>query len=244
MSSEPSDWLCSPPIAPNMRAGATSFSRWGRETLAIWRKDVLQEWRLRQGLIASLLMGVVTVVAVSFAGLGVSLSARMQAGLFWLAVLFGMFPALARGFISEEETGTADLLRVGARPTCVFWGKWLFHLTLYGGLSAVILPIYLLMMTPSSENWVGGLVLWLLGGVGLVTVLTLCGVLVAGTASRGALLAVVTFPLLLPMVLMLIAGTEQTLQGHFPWATVQGLLGYSLTLSVGAGWVFEKVWCE
>lgn len=189
-------------------------------------------------------MGVVTVVAISFAGLGVSLSARMQAGFFWLSMLFGMFPALARGFISEEETGTADLLRVGVRPSCVFWGKWLFHMTLYVALSGVLVPLFGLMVAPLSGVWLGWLALWGLGGVGLVTVLTLCGALVAGTASRGALLAVVTFPLLLPMVLMLIAGTEQVMQGQIASASLQGILGYGLTLSTGAIWIFEKVWRE
>ncbi|MCL6532257.1 MAG: heme exporter protein CcmB [Armatimonadetes bacterium] len=244
MSNEPSDWLCSPPIAPNTHAGATSFWRWGRETLAIWRKDMLQEWRLRHGLMTSLLMGVVTVAALSFASLGVSLSVRLQAGVLWLAVLFGMFPALARGFISEEELGTADLLRLGARPSCVFWGKWLFHLTLYIVLSAVLVPLYMLMIAPLAGAWWAWLVLWGLGGVGLVTVLTLCGALVAGTASRGALLAVVTFPLLLPMVLMLIAATEQILQARPMWQSLQGILGYGLTLSAGAAWIFEKIWRE
>ncbi len=215
-----------------------------RETLAIWRKDLLQEWRLRQGLIASLLMGVVTVVSISFAGLGTSLSPRLQAGLFWLALLFGMFPALARGFITEEETGTADLLRVGAHPTCVFWGKWLFHLTLYGVLSAVLVPLYALMVAPLVGQAGSWLALWLGGGACLVSVLTLCGALVARSPSRGPLLAVVTFPLLLPVLLMLITGTEQTLQGQSAGGALQGLLGYLLTLGAGGAWVFEKIWRE
>lgn len=189
-------------------------------------------------------MGVVTVAALSFASLGVSLSVRLQAGVLWLAVLFGMFPALARGFISEEELGTADLLRLGARPSCVFWGKWLFHMTLYAVLSAVLVPLYMLMIAPLEGAWWAWLALWGLGGVGLVTVLTLCGALVAGTASRGALLAVVTFPLLLPMVLMLIATTEQILQARPVWQSLQGILGYGLTLSTGAAWIFEKIWRE
>ncbi len=213
-----------------------------RETLAIWRKDLLQEWRFRQGLIASLLMGVVTVVSISFAGLGASLTIRLQAGLLWLALLFGMFPALARGFITEEETGTADLLRVGARASSVFWGKWLFHFTLYSVLSAVLVPLYALMVAPLSGHLGYWLALWLGGGACLVSVLTLCGALVARSPSRGPLLAVVTFPLLLPILLMLIAGTEQVLRGESMRSVLQGIGGYLLTLSAGSAWVFEKIW--
>jgi len=214
------------------------------EALAIWRKDMLQEWRLRQGIVASLLMGVVTVVGVGFAVLGEALEAGLQAGLFWIALLFGLFPALARGFITEEETGTADLLRVGARPSAVFWGKWLFHATLYLLLSIVLIPLYALMIASLRGDLFGWLILWGLGGFCLVSVLTLCGALVARTAIRGALLAVLTFPLLLPLLLLLIAGTKAALQGQSLWGVVQGVLGYAMMMSAGAAWVFERVWRE
>ena len=219
-------------------------SNWAREALAIWRKDLRQEWRLRQGMVAALLMGVATVVGVGFAALGQTLSVGLQAGLFWVAVLFGMFPALARGFIVEEETGTADLLRLAARPVSVFWGKWLFHATLYGLLSAVLVPLYALLVAPLGGQWGAWLLLWLGGGFCLTTVLTLCGALVAQTAVRGALLAGLTFPLLLPLLLILIAGTRQALEGAFPAEPLQGVFGYALALSAGGAWVFEKVWRE
>lgn len=205
---------------------------------------MLQEWRLRQGIIASLLMGVVTVVGVGFAVLGEPLEAGLQAGLFWIALLFGLFPALARGFITEEETGTADLLRVGARASAVFWGKWLFHATLYLLLSVVLIPLYALMITPLRGNLLDWLMLWILGGFCLVSVLTLCGALVACTAVRGALLAVLTFPLLLPLLLLLIAGTKAILLGQNVYGALQGVLGYALMMSTGAAWVFERIWRE
>jgi heme exporter protein B len=219
-------------------------SNWAREALAIWRKDLRQEWRLRQGMVAALLMGVATVVGVGFAALGQTLSVGLQAGLFWVAVLFGMFPALARGFIVEEETGTADLLRLAARPASIFWGKWLFHATLYGLLSAVLVPLYALLVAPLGGAWGAWLLLWLGGGFCLTTVLTLCGALVAQTAVRGALLAGLTFPLLLPLLLILIAGTRQALEGALPAEPLQGVFGYALALSAGGAWVFEKVWRE
>lgn len=209
---------------------------------AIWLKDLRQEWRLRQGLAASLLMGVATVVGVGFAVLGQTLSAGLQAGLFWVAMLFGMFPALARGFIVEEETGTADLLRVGARPASVFWGKWLFHATLYLALSVVLIPLYALLVAPLQGHAGGWLLLWMGGGFCLTTVLTLCGALVAQTTVRGALLAGLTFPLLLPLILLLIAGTRQALEGMFPAEPLQGVYGYALALAAGGAWVFERVW--
>jgi len=244
MNIEPLESSSSPPTATNRLRGATSPWKWVREVGAVWRKDLLQEWRLRQGLVASALMGVVTVVAVGFASLGASLSEGLTAGLFWVAILFGMFPALARGFIVEEEAGTADLLRVGARPSAVFWGKWLFHFTLYLLLTLILVPLYGLVVAPLKGHLGGWLLLWLFGGFCLVSVLTLCGALVARTTTRGALLAVLTFPLLLPLLLILIGGTKTALNGLFPADSLQGVFGYTLTLSAGASWVFERVWAD
>ncbi len=199
---------------------------------------------MRQGIVASLLMGVATVVGIGFAALGQTLSAGLQAGLFWTALLFGLFPALARGFIVEEETGTADLLRIGARPASIFWGKWLFHATLYALLSVVLVPLYALLVAPPRGHALGWLLLWLGGGFCLTSILTLCGALVAQTTVRGALLAGLTFPLLLPLILILIAGTRQALEGALPAEPLQGIFGYALALSAGGAWVFEKVWQE
>lgn len=199
---------------------------------------------MRQGLTAALLMAVVTVVALGFASLGAGLSVGLQAGLFWIALLFGLFNALARGFIVEEETGTADLLRVGATPSCVYWGKWLFHLSLYGLLSLIVVPLFYLFLKPASGSGWSLFAMWLLGGLSLVTAMTFCGALVARTTVRGVLLAAVTFPLLLPMVLMAIAGTKQALLGQNVLDAIQGLLGYGLTLSAGASWIFDKIWRE
>ncbi|MCS7209114.1 MAG: heme exporter protein CcmB [Fimbriimonadales bacterium] len=232
------------PIAPSAPYGATSRWSWAREVLAIWRKDLRQEWRQRQGLTASLLMGVATVVGVGFAALGQALSSGLQAGLFWVALLFGMLPALARGFIAEEEAGTADLLRVAARPASVFWGKWLFHATLYGLLSGVLIPLYGLLVAPLAGRWESWLLLWLGGGFCMTSVLTLCSALAAQTAVRGALLAGLTFPLLLPLMLLLIAGTRQTIEGVFPAEPLQGVFGYALALGAGGAWVFERIWRE
>lgn len=221
-----------------------STSAWVHEVLAIWRKDLLLEWRTRQGLTAALLLAVVTVVAVGFAVIGLPLTEEIQAGLLWVVLLFGLSTALARGFLVEEETGTADLLRIGATPSAVYWGKWLFHLSLYGVLSAVIAPLYLLFLRPAVPNGWTLALMWAVGGISLVSALTFCGALVARTAVRGALLAALTFPILLPMILMAVVGTKQALIGGSLGSALLGLIGYGLALSAGAAWIFEKIWRE
>ncbi len=66
-------------------------------------------------------MGVVTVAALSLASLGVSLSVRLQAEGVVAGGVVRDVSGTGRGFISEEEPGTADLLRLG-RALHVFSG--------------------------------------------------------------------------------------------------------------------------
>jgi ABC-type transport system involved in cytochrome c biogenesis permease component len=174
---------------------------------------------------------------------GQTLSVGLQAGLFWVAVLFGMFPALARGFIVEEETGTADCCVWRRAPSAssgqVAVPRDAVRAAECGAGSAV-------RAAGRAVGWGVGRVAAVVAGGGfcLTTVLTLCGALVAQTAVRGALLAGLTFPLLLPLLLILIAGTRQALEGAFPAEPLQGVFGYALALSAGGAWVFEKVWRE
>jgi ABC-type transport system involved in cytochrome c biogenesis permease component len=108
----------------------------------------------------------------------------------------------------------------------------------------VLIPLYALLVAPLGGHFGGWLLLWLGGGFCLTSVLTLCGALVAQTTVRGALLAGITFPLLLPLMLMLIAGTRQAIEGAFAAEPLQGVFGYALALGAGGAWVFERVWRE
>lgn len=244
MNNEHAESPSSPPTSPTSTRSAISGSSWARETLAILRKDTLQEWRSRQGLTSAVLMAVVTVVALGFASLGQNLNEGLQAGLLWVALLFGMSGALARGFLVEEETGTADLLRVGATPSAVYAGKWLFHGSLFLVLSAIILPLHALFLKPDAVSALGLGLMWSAGGLSLVSALTFCGALVARTAVKGALLAALAFPVLLPMMLMAVSGTKTAFEGESVWGALQGLWGYGLMLTAGGPWIFERFWRE
>src|SRR4051794_37721914 len=118
----------SQPTTPAKGGSARLNSNWRVEIGAVFRKEWLNESRTRSGLISSLLFSVVAVVAIALATFGKTPDPTIAAGLLWVTLLFSSILALPRSFIGEEETGTADLLRLLARPHVVFWGKALFNL--------------------------------------------------------------------------------------------------------------------
>src|SRR5437763_14502801 len=105
-------------------------SSWSREIKAILRKEIASEIRTKSGLATVGLFSLAAVVAVAFAAFNLTIGGSLASGLLWVTLLFTAAVALPRTFVSEEEQGTGDLLRLMARPEAVFWGKALYNLLL------------------------------------------------------------------------------------------------------------------
>jgi hypothetical protein len=142
--------------------GATLRSNWVREALAIWRKDLRQEWRLRQGIVASLLMGVATVVGVGFAALGRRSRWGCRRGCSGSPCCSGCSPP-SHAASSWRRRRARRTAASGGAPRQRLLGKWLFHATLYALLSAVLVPLYALLVAPLGGAWGAWLLLWLGG---------------------------------------------------------------------------------
>src|SRR5687767_2706332 len=96
----------------------------------ILRKDLRIEFRSRFGVSAIVMFLLVTVTTILFSAPGEQFSSGVVSAFFWISLFFGAMTGLARSFITEEETGTALMLRVYTTAERVFWGKYLFNLLL------------------------------------------------------------------------------------------------------------------
>lgn len=221
-----------------------------RAAWAVFRKDVRSELRTRYALNAILLFAVSTVVALSL-GLGPIASARnadlqlIQAALLWIAVLFAAFTGLSRSFVQEEESRTAAALRLAAPPIAVYLGKLLFNLVLLlvlVALTAVLFVVLLRVPVGSPGMFVA---LLLAGSLGLVAATTLIAAIIARASVRGALFAVLSFPLLVPLLVVAIQGTALAIEGR-GWdrglAPLQVLVAYTIALFVSSLFLFKSVW--
>lgn len=220
-------------------------SSWGVELGAVFRKELLSESRSRSGFLTALLFSVVAVVAVAFAGYGQRLGGSLGAGLLWVILLFSSVASLPRAFLVEEEQGTADMLRLLARPHAVFWGKALFNL-LQMILTAFVLSLLFLMLTGLEVRFPLMYIAGLLGGsVALSGAVTLCGALVAQAANRAALVGAIALPLLLPLIALGVGATRVALGEGMPaagWQTTAGLASYAVAVLAGGPHLFAAVW--
>jgi heme exporter protein B len=227
-------------------AHGTSGSAGSRHPLAqagaVLAKDLVIEYRTRFALTAVLLFAVTTLVTVSYT-VGQQAGAVLQAALLWIVLYFAALSGLTRTFVAEEDGRTADALRLSAGGVAVFSGKLAFNLLLLVVLAALLVPGFGLLMGLQVAAY-GLLVAALATGCwGLAAVLTFTAALVAQARARGALGAVVAFPLVAPLLPMAVGAVAAAITGDPQgWAAVRGLAAYSGIMTVAGVLLFDSIW--
>jgi len=226
---------------PDSSAGLVSRS------FAVYAKDLRLEFRTKYALNTITMFGVTTLAVVSFA-LGQSgLSTRLLGALFWIIIFFSAMAALAQVFIREEESGTALTLKLNADPTAVYLGKLFFNLTLLTFLAIIVTPLFFLL-TDAPVIGIGLFLLVLVLGIfGLCAATTLVAAVISKASMKGALFAVLSFPILILPLMMLVRVTDKVLSG-LPIgeivAALQGLTAYAVIMITASLMLFKFVWRE
>ncbi len=220
---------------------------WFAGTWAVFRKDLQIELRSQYAINSLLLFVLGALLLVLFAVGPQPLSARVQAALLWIVMLFAASIGLGRSFVAEQEQGTVLLLQLNTRPSTVFTGKLLFNLLLVGVLTVVAVGAFLFLLDISVPA-PGLLTTTLgLGAVGLASATTLLAALVARASRRGPLLPVLLLPLLVPLLVSGTSATRIAFAGG-TWLQVQDelltLLGFAGATISAAVVLFDHVWME
>lgn len=220
---------------------------WFAGTWAVFRKDLQIELRSQYAINSLLLFVLGALLLVLFAVGPQPLSARVQAALLWIVMLFAASIGLGRSFVAEQEQGTVLLLQLNTRPSTVFTGKLLFNLLLVGVLTVVAVGAFLFLLDISVPA-PGLLTTTLgLGAVGLASATTLLAALVARASRRGPLLPVLLLPLLVPLLVSGTSATRIAFSGG-TWLQVQDelltLLGFAGATISAAVVLFDHVWME
>lgn len=215
--------------------------------LAVYAKDMRLELRTKYALNAILMFSITTLTVVSFSVGQSGLSEKLLSALFWVVMFFSAMSGLAQVFIREEESGTALALKLTADPDAIYWGKLAFNLTLLVIMTAVVTPIFFIFTDAPTDN-ISIFLLVLAGGVlCLCGATTLVAAIIARASVKGALFAVLSFPLLLPLLLVLVKATEKVLLGvSFSGVAteLQFLLAFAVVMILGSVMLFRFVWLD
>lgn len=218
-----------------------------REAYLIFKKDLLQEYKTRYAMSAILLFSVVTLSAVSFSIGTFTASPEILSALLWIILFFSAMSGMSHIFVREEETHTADTLKLVTMPFSIFMGKLIFNYFLLLLLELVTVPLFLAVMDFQFQNYFLFLMILMVGTLGLAGGGTMVAAIIAKSSAKGALFTVLAFPILLPVLVSGISATKKAaLQGGFKEASgeLQALFAFSVVIITASILLFDFVWNE
>lgn len=165
-------------------------------------KDLRLNWRERYALYSMLLYVLSTsyVAYLSFEGV---ISEKSWVALFWIIVLFAAMNASLQSF-KRELNYQALFFYTLAKPRAIILAKTLYNSGLLIILTLISYCIYSLFLgNPITAN-LSFLLSIILGSSALASVLTLIAAIAAKTNNSAGLMAVLSMPLLFPLLLNLI----------------------------------------
>lgn len=218
--------------------------------LSLIRKDLQIELRTRETSAALLLLGLLTLLILSFAFDPTSEMRRDAApGALWVAVAFAAVQALSRTFLTERENNClAGLLLSPLDRGTIYLAKAAVNTIIMSVSLAVLLPVCILffdLTVSSSLLWVL-IALWL-GVIGLAAVGTLFAAIAVNTRAREIMLPLLMLPLVVPLFIAGIRVSGKLLGGQdiasaAPWLNL--MIGFDVIFLV-VGWLaFEYVVSE
>ncbi|NOZ77996.1 MAG: heme ABC transporter permease CcmB [Acidobacteria bacterium] len=220
------------------------------EAGAVFVKDLRTELRTRVAFNALGLFAITTLAAISYT-IGPYRIAQadrpyLLSALLWIVIFFAAMAGLDRSFVKEEDSHTAALLRLSARPLVVWGGKLLFNFVVLELLMVILVPLYVVLMGFQVLS-VGGLI-WILlaGGYTLAVTTTIVAAIIARASSRGALFSVLSLPLLLPLLIFVIQGTRAVAEGSAQGAgsALRAVVSLGGVMTIVSIVLFPAVWNE
>lgn len=179
----------------------------------IW-KEIALEWRQRYAL-SGVLLYVISTVFVCYLSFNLKrnfLTPIVWNTLLWIILLFTAVNAIAKSF-AQEQHGRLLYYYTLSSPQAIIISKIIYNCLLMLLLSGIGFGFYVFVM----GNPVADLGLYLgaiaLGSVGFASVLTLVAGIASKAENSGTLMAVLSFPIILPMLLMTIKLAKNALDG-------------------------------
>jgi heme exporter protein B len=213
---------------------------------ALFKKDFHSELRTRYA-INSLVMFIIVAISVILFSIGSErISQSLTGGLFWVVIFFSAMSGLARAFVSEEERGTTLTLQLIASPSTIFSGKLLFNLILVFMMNIVIAVLYSALFDAFIiKNFALFAVTFLFGNIGLAVSSTMIAAIIAKAGSKGTLYPVLSFPILLPLILLVVHLTLNAMDGTSFEQSVFELamvVCYDVIMLAASYMLFDFVW--
>ena len=217
----------------------------GRELSYLFLKEVRLELKQRYVLNGILLYLVSTVFVTYLAFTGIITSETWNS-LFWIILLFVAVNGISKSFVQESPARHLYYYTI-ASPEAIVLSKILYNLLLMAILSVLALLFFVLLMGNMIQNLGLFLMALILGSLGLSSVLTMIAAIASRASNNFSLMAILSFPIVLPLLMTLMKVSGSALQSY-SWSGSIPLIIILLIINVAvimlAFLLFPYLWRE
>lgn len=217
------------------------------EVKYLFQKEIVLEWRHKYAFNGLLLFTASTIFIIYL-----SLSVKNQASLpdhlwnalFWIIILFSAINAVAKSFL-QESAGRQLYYYTTVHPISLIVAKTVYNSLLMVLLSFLAAIVYGVVLGYPLEDSLLFLCIVILASVGISSVLTMMSAIASKAGNNTVLMAILSMPLLLPILLLSIKLTKNATDG-LTWGDSADEIGTLLAvdaIGIALGYIlFPFLW--
>ena len=164
--------------------------------------------------------------------------------LFWIIMLFASVNAIAKSFMQESKSRLLYYYSI-ASPQAIILSKTIYNILLMSLLSILALLVYLLFFNNTIGDPLFYFLTVLLGSLSFSTVFTMISAIASKAGNNGTLMAILSFPVIIPVILLLIRLSKNAMDGlgrNFSYGNIGVLLAINAIVIATSLLLFPYLW--
>ncbi|ERM80764.1 ABC transporter permease [Rhodonellum psychrophilum GCM71 = DSM 17998] len=217
-----------------------------KEITVLIKKELTLEWRQKYAL-NGILLYVVSAVFITYLSVGAkqgNLSVPTWNALYWIIILFSAVNAVAKSFVQEHQ-GRQLYYYMIASPEAIILSKIIYNSLLTLVLALLGYLVFSIILGNPVQDQGMFLLNLVLGALGFSACLTMVSGIASKASNNATLMAILSFPVIIPILLMAISISKNAIDGLDPSVSVDkliSLLAINAIVSVTAYILFPYLW--
>jgi len=177
-------------------------------------KEFLLEWRQKYLINGVFLYtsSTIFICYLAFSIRGVFITPIVWNTLFWIIVLFSAINTIAKSFLQENNQRDLYYYSI-ASPQVIIISKIIYSAILMVSVTFLALLLYSLLLGNPVQDQLFFFVVVLLGAVGFSSTLTMVSSIASKAGNSGMLMAILSFPIIIPLIMMVIKVSKNAIDG-------------------------------
>ncbi|GGC15630.1 cytochrome C biogenesis protein CcmB [Parapedobacter defluvii] len=181
-----------------------------KEVTSLIRKEILLEWRFKYA-INGILLYVVSTVFVCYQAFK-SVDPTTWNALFWIILLFASVNAINKSFVQESRSRQLYYYTISSAKAVIL-SKIGYNILVMLLLSAIAYLVYSIIFRNPLGDPVLYFLVVILGSMSFASVFTMVSGISAKAGNNSTLMAILSFPIVIPLLLILIKVSKNAMDG-------------------------------